>query len=123
MHIAGRLASRLQGPTVTTIFLDWLVSSIQAMPATAREAALAEFEGIEAVTAQPLAPSEQAHASSAIAAAFGAPPPPATAQLTFRTDPALVAGLELHGPHFALSNSWRADLDEILNSLRHAPGR
>ena len=118
VQIAGRLASRLQGPAVSSVFLDWLVSSIQAMPAPEREAALADAGGIEAITAGPLAPAEQEHARSAIALAFGAPP-----HMTFRTDPALVAGIELHGPHFALSNSWRADLGQILRDLRHAPGR
>ena len=118
VQIAGRLASRLQGPAVSSVFLDWLVSSIQAMPAPEREAAVADAGGFEAVTAGPLAPAEQEQARNAIALAFGAPP-----QMTFRTDPALVAGIELHGPHFALSNSWRADLGQILGDLRHAPGR
>jgi len=116
--IAGRLASRLQGPAVSTAFLDWLVSSIKAMPASSREAAAVDTGGIEALTAAPLAPAEQEQARSAIAAAFGAP-----LCMTFRNDPALVAGIELHGPHFALSNSWRADLAEILKTLQRAPGR
>jgi F-type H+-transporting ATPase subunit b len=43
--------------------------------------------------------------------------------MTFKTDPALIAGIELHGPHFALSNSWCSDLAQILKDIRHAPGR
>lgn len=118
VEIAGRLASRLQGPAVSSLFLDWLVSSIRAMPGPARVAAVTDAGGMEAVTAAPLGPAEQEQARTAIAAAFGIPP-----QVTFRADPALLAGIELHGPHFALNNSWRADLDEILKTIRHAPGR
>ena len=117
VQIAGRLAARLQGPAVSSAFLDWLVSSIQAMPAAARQAAAAE-RGFDAVSAAALAPEEQEATRSRIATAFGAQP-----KVTFRTDPALIAGIELHGPHFALSNSWRADLGQILRDLRHAPGR
>ena len=118
VEIAGRMAARLQGAAVNAAFLDWLVTDITAMQAPARAAASADAGGIEAVTAGPLPPAEQAHASAAIGEAFGAP-----VRLTFRTDPALVAGIELRGPHVALTNSWRADLDKILKTLSHAPGR
>ena len=117
VQIAGRLAARLQGPAVSTAFLDWLVSSVEAMPAPARQAA-AEDGGFEAVSAETLAPAEEERTRNLIAKAFGTQP-----QMTFRTDPALIAGIELHGPHFALSNSWRADLGHILKDIRHAPGR
>lgn len=118
VQIAGRLAARLQGPAVSTVFLDWLVASIHAMPAPARQAATAEDGGFEAVSAEPLAPAEQERTRGLIAKAFGAEP-----QMTFRTDPALIAGIELRGPHFTLTNSWRADLGQILEEIRHAPGR
>lgn len=117
-QIAGRLAARLQGTAVDTAFLDWLLLSIRALPAPARQAASAEAGEIEAVSAGPLAPDEQERYRKLIAEAFGATP-----QLTFKADPALIAGIELHGPHFALSNSWRADLEEILKDLSRVPGR
>lgn len=118
VQIAGRLAARLQGAAVNTAFLDWLLSSIRALPAPARQAASAEVGGIEAVSAGPLEPAEQDRYRSLIAEAFGAKP-----QLTFKADPALIAGIELHGPHFALNNSWRADLGDILRDMKIAPGR
>ena len=40
--------------------------------------------------------------------------------LTFESDPEIIAGLELHGPHFTLANSWRADLDRIRKELGNA---
>jgi F-type H+-transporting ATPase subunit b len=118
VQIAERLAARLQGPAVSTAFLDWLLASINAMPAPARQAAAAAEGGLEAVSAEPLAPAEQERTRTLIAQAFGA-----QLQMTFRTDPALISGIELRGPHFALSNSWRADLGQILKNIRHAPGQ
>ncbi len=118
VQIAGRLAARLQGPAVSTAFLEWLVASIQAMPAPARQAAIAGDGAFEAVSARPLAPAEQAQTRSLIGTAFGGQP-----QMTFSTDPALLAGIELHGAHFVLNNSWRADLARILQDIRDAPGR
>jgi F-type H+-transporting ATPase subunit b len=50
-----------------------------------------------------------------IAAAFGGGP-----VISFAIDPGLIAGLELRGPHLAVSNSWRADLARILTDLTHA---
>ena len=49
-----------------------------------------------------------------IGAALGAHP-----QIVFKADSALIAGLELQGPHFVVSNSWRADLTKILSGLTH----
>jgi F-type H+-transporting ATPase subunit b len=118
VEIAGRLAARLKGPAVSTAFLDWLLVSIRAMPEPARQAAAAADGGFEAVSAEPLALAEQERTQDLIAQAFGAQP-----KMTFRTDRALICGIELHGPHFALSNSWRADLGQILKDIRHAPGR
>jgi F-type H+-transporting ATPase subunit b len=109
VQIAGRLAGRLQGAAVDTAFLDWLLGSIRAMPASARQAVSV---GVEAVSAGPLDPAEQDRYRSLIAEAFGT-----TLQLTFKADPALIAGIELHGPHFALNNSWRADLADIRKDI------
>ena len=35
----------------------------------------------------------------------------------FRTDPACIAGIELHSPNTIMRNSWRADLDRIRKEL------
>ena len=88
------------------------------MPGPARQAAAAEEGGFEAVSAEELAPDEQERTRGLIAEAFGAQP-----RMTFRTDPSLIAGIELHGPHFVLSNSWRADLRQILKDIHHVPRR
>jgi F-type H+-transporting ATPase subunit b len=41
-----------------------------------------------------------------------------TPRLRFVTDPDLIAGLELRSAHFVLHNSWRADLETILQGGR-----
>lgn len=112
LEIAQRLASRLSGPLVRDIFLDWLSASIRALPSADRAALASGETAIEAVSATPLDGAEQAKCRSAIAEACGGRP-----QLTFSTDPALIAGLELRAPHLTVSNSWRADLDKILKEI------
>ncbi len=113
VDIAGRLAHRLEGPLVQAAFLDWLVAAIQALPAGERQAA--NGAALEALSATALSPADQEHAGALIGRAFGATP-----RIAFKVDPSLIAGLELHGDHFTVGNSWRADLATILADLTHA---
>jgi F-type H+-transporting ATPase subunit b len=114
VEIAGRLVGRLDGPAVRAAFLDGLVKEIQALPEAARRAATADGVTLEAISATPIEAAEQARYREVMDEAFGASP-----QLVFKVEPALVAGLELRGPHFVVSNSWRADLARILEELSH----
>jgi F-type H+-transporting ATPase subunit b len=109
VNIAQRLAARLEGPAVRAAFLDWLIRELVALPDATRRVAGA----VEAVSASALAPAEEESARSQIAAALGGTP-----VITFATDPSLIAGLELHGEHLTVSNSWRADLNNILAGIR-----
>ena len=118
VEIAGRLATRLDGAQVQTAFLEWLVAAIQAMPAQERQAVAASGASLEALSATALDPAQQERAGALIGKAFGGQP-----HLTFKVDPALIAGLELHGKHFTVGNSWRADLGTILADLTHATRR
>ncbi len=114
--IAERLAARLDGSAVRAAFLDWLVREIQALPDTARQAIGAGGAALEIVSAAQLNPTEQQNARARIGAVLGD-----ELSIVFRADPGLIAGLELHGPHVSISNSWRADLGPILvgASARH----
>jgi F-type H+-transporting ATPase subunit b len=116
VRIASRLAARLQSGAVDNAFLDWLLSNIRALPEPTRQAAAAEAGGISVISAHPLEPDEQTRYQGLIAEAFAAKP-----KLTFKADPALIEGIELHAPHFVLTNSWQADLAEISKDLKHAP--
>jgi F-type H+-transporting ATPase subunit b len=114
VEIAQRLAARLEGPAVRAAFLDWLLSEIRALPDPTRRAVAANGAALEAVSATALDPADQERYCKLIGEAFGVRP-----RIAFTTDAALIAGLELHGPHLAVSNSWRADLAQILAGLTH----
>ncbi len=114
VDIAGRLVARLDSPVVDAAFLDWLLQEIRKLPAPTRDAAVANGSALEAISAAPIDPADQERYRTLIGEALGARP-----QVTFKVDPELIAGLELHGPHLAVSNSWRADLTKILAELAH----
>ena len=112
--IAEHLVARLDGPAVRAAFLDWLLTEIRTLPDPVRQAVGANGVTLEAISATPLEPADQERYRELIGEAFGAHP-----QIAFKADPALIAGLELHGPHLVVSNSWRADLTQILADLMH----
>ncbi|WP_158800681.1 ATPase [Acidisoma sp. L85] len=114
IEIAARLARRLNETSVRAAFLDWLLAEIRSLPEAERRAAAAAGTALEAVSATTLEPAEQERYSALIGKAFGVCP-----RIVFKVDPALIAGLELHGPHFTVNNSWRADLAQILADIRH----
>ena len=112
VEIAKRLVSRLEGPAAGAAFLDVLLREIRALPEPVRKAMAGDGVVLEAVSATPLQPVDQQRQRQLIAEAFGASP-----EITFKEDPGLIAGLELHGPHLVIKNSWRADLAKILADL------
>jgi len=114
VDIAQRLAARLTGAAVYAAFLDWLLKEIAALPDAARQAVAANGTELEAVSATQLDPAEQERYRGLIGKAFAGHP-----RIVFKVDPALIAGLELRGPHFVIGNSWRADLNQILAGLTH----
>ncbi|MGB7131324.1 MAG: hypothetical protein WBD59_10975 [Candidatus Sulfotelmatobacter sp.] len=113
VEIARRLAARLEGPTVRTAFLDWLIKEIRTLPGPARQA-VTDSVTLEAISATPIEPAEQEHYRELIGEAFGSHP-----RIAFKVDPALIAGLELLGPHLVVNNSWQADLTRIFADLTH----
>jgi F-type H+-transporting ATPase subunit b len=114
VDIAQRLAARLDGPAVRGAFLDWLLSEIRRLPEAARRAVSANGVALEAVSATPLEIADQERYRTQIGEAFGGHP-----QIAFTADSTLIAGLELRGPHLVVSNSWRADLNQILADIAH----
>jgi F-type H+-transporting ATPase subunit b len=114
VDIAARLAARLDGPTVRAAFLDWLLMAIRALPQPTRQAMAANGVALEAISAVPLDLDDQARYRKLIGEAF-----PTCPQIAFKADPDLIAGLELRSPELVVSNSWRADLSQILADLTH----
>ena len=115
LTIAQRLAARLDGAAVQEAFLNWLLAEIRALPDATRQAVIAGDIALDLVSASDLDAEAQGRIAAQIEAGFGG-----KVQLAFRSDPALIAGFELIGPHLVLRNSWAADLAQIEASLAHA---
>lgn len=113
LSIARHLAARLKGPAVEAAFLDWMVEAIKAMPDPDRQELRRDGAAVDLVSADELSPEAQARVTAALHSALGGLP-----VLTFRTDPALIAGFELRSQHLALRNSWQDDLERIAAELQ-----
>jgi F-type H+-transporting ATPase subunit b len=113
--IAQRLLGSLSSKIVLSAFLDGLCQELRALSSAAKESftsATAAGHAIEVVTAGPLSEEETGHIVDALSAAFGSKLP-----FAFRTDTALIAGIELHSRNAVVRNSWRAVLDRIREEL------
>lgn len=108
--IAARLLARVPGAAVSAAMLTSLAPVLAALPAEQRAALGGE---IEVASAAALSPTEQ-DACTALLGRVLSPPP----VLRFRVDPRLLAGIELHGTHAVLRQSWRAELERLAHELR-----
>jgi len=108
LTIAARLLQRVPPRELNRAFIETLAEALATDPA---RALLATAE-LELRSAVPLDAAAQADTRSVLARVLGAPP-----RITFRTDPTLLAGVELAGPSVQIRNSWRADLDRITHAL------
>jgi F-type H+-transporting ATPase subunit b len=122
VDIARRLLQRLPPDLARDAFLAALCDAIGELAPEERDsfaAAAKTGQPIEVVTAATLPDPDSAHVRAALKEAFGLDLP-----LVFRSDPALLAGIELRGHNVILRNSWRADLDRIRKELsREQPGK
>ncbi len=114
--IAEKLLARLPPAMPTTLLAQGLLDELATKSEDERRS-FAERE-MEVVTAAALSEAEQAAFHDRLAQILGAP-----LALSFRTDPALLAGIELPGPPSLVPNSWRADLEKIRSELIQENGR
>jgi len=113
IDIARRLLARISPQTALLAFVDEICREVRALPVAVRDSfAAAAGRAIEVVTAVPLSNEDTQLVQAALEKAFGA-----KLQLAFRSDPAVIAGIELNGPNAIVRNSWRADLDRIRKEL------
>lgn len=114
VDIAGKLLARLPDSARIDGFVGGLAEALASLPETSRkEVGLAGEPTL--VAARPLTPEEENSCGAAIERALGRP-------LDFRVavDPDLIAGLELETPHAVVRNSFRGDLNRIVEELtRH----
>jgi F-type H+-transporting ATPase subunit b len=114
VEIAQRLLGRLPPGAALAVFLDGLGRELRVLPPEAREsfASASADHPAEVVTATPLSNEEAEHIRDALKDALGS-------EIPFKclSNPALIAGIELHGRSIIIRNSWRADLDRIREEL------
>lgn len=121
VEIARRLIERASPTVAVDAFLAGLCQQVQALLPRDRTAFMARGDdSIEIVTASPPSAEKAEQMRFAIANALGGEP-----ALAFRTDPAVIAGIELHSRHAVIRNSWRSDLERIREELNRVdkPGK
>ena len=113
LTIAMRLLERMPAQLLNHAFLEGLAEVLATHPARASLLTAP----IEVRSAVPLDAELQADCRAMLARLLGAAP-----EITFRTDPTLVAGIELASPHAVIRNSWRADLAKVAHALHEDTG-
>ena len=111
VEMAERIGRGLDGPALRAAALDALAARIADLPETER-CALRKATSLAATTATPLEDCERQALAARIAEVLGDGPAPA-----FRTDPDLVAGIEIATPHLVLAQSWREDLARMRREI------
>ncbi len=114
--IARRLLERLPDTAATKLFIDGLCERIRGLPEQSKRV-LASADRIEIATAAPLAEEYKSPIHAALAGILPAMPP-----LSFTTDPAVIAGIELKTRDLVLRNSWREDLNRIRQEIARDGG-
>lgn len=109
--IATRLLQRIPPRELNRAFVDTLAETLVTHPARA----ILAGADLELRSAVALDETAQADTRAILTQALAAPP-----RISFRTDPTLLAGIELAAPSLLIRNSWRADLDRITQSLHEA---
>ena len=115
IEIARRLVERLPPSVSLSAFVEGICRELNALPSVARKNLLATADAdhpVEVVTAAPLTREEATRLREALHGALGVDLP-----LAFRSEPALIAGIELRGRNTVLRNNWQADLGRIREEL------
>lgn len=111
-QIAEKLLGRLPVAGTTDILFEALLDRVRALPENDRRK-LATEAPLTVVTpgvVEDVARERYVRDLKAALPDIGIP--------QFAVDPALIAGFELRGSHVRVRNSWRADLDDVLATLR-----
>ncbi|MCW3476412.1 F0F1 ATP synthase subunit B family protein [Limobrevibacterium gyesilva] len=111
--IARRLLGRIPAKSATAGLIDTLAADVAALPEATRREIVTQGEAVEIVTAVPLGPQEQHACRDMLAGILDG-----AVEIAFHSDPSLIAGIELHGPHARIRNSWKADLERIAAELQ-----
>ena len=101
-------------------FLNALLERLPSMSARSRQLLIeaAGSRGLDLVTSAPLDETQRASCQGAIEQSLGV-----RAKLAFRSDPSLIAGVELRCDELIIKNNWRDDLSQILEQIRSHGGQ
>jgi F-type H+-transporting ATPase subunit b len=116
VDIAGKLLQRLPDSARVDGFVEGLANALASLPVTSRDG-IGPGEGARLTAARPLDEREVKSCREAFARALGRP-----LDFTIRLDPDLIAGLELETPHAVVRNSFRSDLNRIVEELTRHDG-
>lgn len=112
MTIAERLVGRLPASSRVEGFTEPFLAGIAALPPESR-ALIANAGTVDLLVAEPMPEDWASSLRRKIETATGGP----LAAFEIRTEPALIAGIELVTPHLTVRNSFRADLETIRAEL------
>ena len=108
LFIARRLLTRLPPAVAAEAFQAALAADFAALAEPERRQFLDPGETVTVASAVPLAAPVQQTCRAMLAGA---------GRVTFATDPALIAGIELRAPHATLRANWQAELQHIAAAL------
>lgn len=117
VEIARRLLGRLPADATFAAFLAGIEKALQDLQAEDGAAGFVGADGdhpLEVVTAAPLDADQAAQVREMLQRVGGS-----DVQVTFRTDPDLIAGIEVHARNTTIRNNWQADLARIREELAH----
>jgi F-type H+-transporting ATPase subunit b len=119
IDIARRLLGRVSPAAGVDAFLASLCEQVKRLPPQQRAAFTQSTDGgdVEIVTAARLGDETRERVRHAVAEALTDATPGGKPRLVFRTDPAVIAGIELNSRHAVIRNSWRNDLEHISEEL------
>jgi F-type H+-transporting ATPase subunit b len=120
LDIARRLVARLPPGPSLSVFVDGACGEIRGLPSVAKASFTSAVSDhpLEVVTAGALSEEEAAQLRHAVTQALGVEAP-----IVCRSDPALIAGIEIYGRGAIIRNNWRADLERIGEQLRRGDER
>jgi len=111
LDIAAKLVARLPVEARTRGFMSGLVAQAAALPASVRAEMASQQLTLSA--ADELDAETKTACRTTLSKALGA-----EVTLAFAVEPALIAGLQLEGPHVRVSNHLRGDLDVIAKAFQ-----
>ncbi len=116
VDVARKLVNRLPEPMRVDGFIDGLARALASLPEASREH-LGAGETPRLTAPRPLTAAETESCRAAFTRALGRP-----VEFTVAVDPAVIAGLELETPHAVVRNSFREDLNRIVEELTRHDG-